>query len=342
MIFLNLDRLAKAKKVLLPGILNKELKPVSSLLKPSDIIVPMFFVSVLAQLSDNLKDFLDAKELENLVSIRTYRKVIFSGFNSVSLTVVQAISRTLGPELETLSSLNVYERVIFLKELQLKIMLDKSVGKIDFRQRNLNNPSQLMKHRKGLSIQSRSIMIASSIFSPSSVTMGIPVSSIDLSLILSSSRLVWLSLGLLEEDFEFFFKKEAINKSKKLKVDFDFLYCFDDISFLKTILYFELQDFLVTNSLLDFSMDNVIIKGENNLVLLEKQLGFVKRDLPIVPNEVFVTDEKLDDVLLRAALQQRREQKLSFENVFAVSTPFRKKSSQSLKTIRLKKFFHEN
>ena len=131
MIFLNLNNSIKSKKVLLPGINYKDLKPVSALLKPSDILIPMFFVSVLAQISDNIKNVLEPRDIQNLFSVKCYRKILLSGFNSVSLGVVSAISKTLGPELETLSILSVSERFLFLKDLKLKITLDKSFGKIE-------------------------------------------------------------------------------------------------------------------------------------------------------------------------------------------------------------------
>lgn len=342
MIFLSLSRANKDKKVLLPGILNKDLKPVSSLLNPVDIIIPMFFVAIIAQITDNLKHILEIKDIQNLSSIKAYRKLIFSGFNSVSLSVIYALSRTLGPDLETLSVLNVHERICFLKDLQLKIISDKSFGKIDFRKRNLNNPSQLMKHRKGLSIQTRSVMVATSLFSPNSIIIGTPISCVDLNLILHSSKLIWLSLGLLDEDFEFFIKKDAIAKSKILKDDLEFFSCSNNINSLKTILYFELKSFFRFDRYLDFSLDNIVLQGEENLVLLERELGFIIRPFPNVPDEVFLTEDKLDDILLRSALEQRREYKLSFDNVFRSSTLSNTGNKKLVKEIRFKKFLNKN
>lgn len=342
MIVLNVFRVSKDKKILLPGILNKDLKPVSSLLTPIDIIVPIFFIAVIAQITDNLKNTLDTKDIQNLFSVKAYRRLIFSGFNCVSLSVIYAISKTLGPELETLSVLSVHERVLFLKELQSKIMLDRNTGKIDFRQRNLNNPFQLMKHRKGLSIQARSVMVATALFSPNSILIGAPVCSMDLNLIIHSSKLIWLSLGLTEEDFEFLLKKDAINKSKSLTGNLDFFGCLDNVDCLRTILYFDLKYLLGFTSFLDLSSDNVVFQGEKNLVLLEKEIGFIQRDFPVVPDEVFVSEDKLDDVLLRSALEQRRMYKLSFDNVFTTPILSTNKNMKLVKQIKFKKFLNKN
>lgn len=342
MVSFSLFRVNKEKKVLLPGISCKDLKPVSSLLVPADLIVPMFFVALIAQISDNLKNILDTKDVQNLFSVKAYRKVIFSGFNSMALSVIYSLSRTLGPELETLSVLSVPERIIFLKDLQFKIMIDKNVGKIDFRQRNLNNPFQLMKHRKGLSIQSRSIMVATSIFSPESIVIGTPVSCVDLSLILYSSRMIWLALGLLEEDFEFLLIKDALNKSKILNENLNFLSCSDIINSLKTLFYFELKQVLGFDKFFDVSADNIVFQGDKNSVLLEKELGFVYRSFPNIPEELFIAEEKLDDALLRSALDQRRAYKLSLDNVFKGPAISAQKNTNVIKKVRFKKFLNKN
>lgn len=347
MIFLHFIFVSKNKKVILPGLLIQDLKPVCSLLKPSDVVVPFFLVSVLAQLSDNLKNVLEVKDIQSLPSVKIYRKILFSGINSISLSVIYAISKTLGPELESLSVLKVSERFTFLKDLQSKIINDKSPGRIDFRQRIVNNPVHLMKHRKGLAIQLRSFMIASSIFSPNSIVFGTPISFIDLDLILASSKLLWFSLGLSEEEFDFLFKKDAINKLRLVRVEQDFCSCNTMIDCLRTILYFEFLKFLPLEhqfNVINFSSDNVIVNGEKNLVLLEKELGFIIRSIPDLPSEVFVSEDKLDDVLLRTALEQRREYKLSFDNIYTnlPLTNVSKKNSNLLKNIKFKRFLHDN
>ena len=339
MIFLNLNNPIKSKKVLLPGINYKDLKPVSSLLKPSDILIPMFFVSVLAQISDNIKNVLEPRDIQNLLSVKCYRKALLSGFNSVSLSVVSAISKTLGPELETLSILSVSERFSFLKDLKLKIMLDKSFGKIDFRQRVLSNPLHLMKHRKGLSFKCRSTMVGISIFSPNSVVQGVPISLVDLDLILHSARFFWLSLGLLDEDFDFLLKKDAINKSKTFDKPVEKVNFSDNKSSLKTLIYFELKDFVDSSGFVNFSIDGITLKSDANLVLLEKELRFIERTIPNIPSEVFVSANRLDDVLLRTAIEQRREYKLSFGSTY--NNKKEAKSLSLLRSIRFKKLLNE-
>ena len=344
MIFLNLSSTlnSKSKRVLLPGIILKDIKPVSSLLRPSDIIVSMFFVSVIAQISDNIKNILQPKDIQNIPSVKAYRKILLCGFNSVSLSTINAISKTLGPELETLSVLSVSERFSFLRELQLKITADPSLGKVDFRQRVVNNPLQLMKHRKGLSFKSRSIMVANSLFSPNAVAQGVPVSLIDLDLILSSSRLFWISLGLCDEEFDFLLKKDAINKLKTMGGGLIDLTSFDNKTSLKNLIFFELREFMVDSEFLIFDTDDVTFKSDNNLVLLEKELGFIKRPFPKIPDDIFVDSHELDDILLRTAIEQRRNYKISVENVYNNKKQAIKENSTLLKNIRFKKLLNEN
>lgn len=344
MIFLNLSNTStsKSKRVLLPGITFKDLRPVSSLLKPADIIVPMLFVSVIAQISDNIKNVLEPKDIQNISSVKAYRKILLSGINSVSLSTINAISKTLGSELETLSVLSVSERFAFLKELQLKITVDSSLGKIDFRQRVVSNPLQLMKHRKGLSFKSRSVMVANSLFSPSVIAQGVPISLVDLDLILSSSRLFWISLGLSDEEFDFLLKKDAINKLKTMGVKFKDFTTIDNKTSLKKLIFFELRELSNDSELLSFDTDGVTFKSDNNLVLLEKELGFIRRPLPKIPDDIFVDSNELDDILLRTAIEQRRNYKLSLENVYNNKKQVNKEDSTLLKNIRFKKLLNEN
>ena len=94
MIFISFVRITKYKKVSLPGIISKDIKPIGVLLKPSNLLVPMYLVSILAQISDNVKDILNVKDIQNLYSVKAYRKTIFSGPNSVMLSTINSISKT--------------------------------------------------------------------------------------------------------------------------------------------------------------------------------------------------------------------------------------------------------
>lgn len=343
MVFLIFISTGKLKKILLPAISVKDIKPIALLLKPSNLVIPMLLVSLLSQLSDNLRSTLSYQSIQNLDSIKFYKKTLLFGFNNISLTVIQAISKTLGPELESLSILDVSERLLFLKALQLKVILDKGSYKTDFKNRNHSNPVELMKYRKGLAVQSRSSMVYNSIFSFNSIVFGLPVSAISLDLVLQSSKLMWLSLGLLDEDFDFLIRKDAINSLKTCNLSSIFDFPSSNIEALKIIFFKEIRDLTFVDSPIDFSNDNIILKGEDNLVLLEKQLGFIKRNLPIIPNDLFFPENDLDDVLLRVALDQRRKYKANFENIYNLSRKIGNKKKQDLlKEVKLKRFLDEN
>lgn len=343
MIFFSFKLPSKSGRIILPGILIKDIKPISLLLKPSNLIIPLLLVSILSQLSDNLKNTLSPKDIQNLYSVKFYRKIVFFGFNSISLSVVQAISKTLGSELESLSVLSVSERLLFLRDLQRQLILDKVSSNVYMRNFNSMNPLEIMKYRKNLSIQFRSSIVSNSIFSPNSLTFGIPINSLGLDLVVYSSKLIWISLGLLEEDFDFFLRKEAINCLKTFNLEDSFVFPSNNIEALKILFFKEIKDLLVFNKLLDFSPDNIIIKGESNLVLLEKEIGFIKRDLPIPPKDIFVSDNDLDDVLLRSALDQRRKYKFKLDNIYTIDNKLINTKKQSvLRNIKLKRFLNQN
>jgi hypothetical protein len=54
------------KRVLFPGINVKDLKSVSFLLSPRDLVVPLSIVAILAQVSDNIRGLLNYKEIQKL------------------------------------------------------------------------------------------------------------------------------------------------------------------------------------------------------------------------------------------------------------------------------------
>jgi hypothetical protein len=323
MLFINLLSITKTKKVLLPGVQVKDLKPISNLLSPKFLAVPLVFISLISQVADNLRSVLSPREVQQIFSVRLYTKVLSSGISSINLSVIYAISKTLGPELEILSVLSISERLQFLKDLQKKVILDKSVGKVISKPQLLYDPSSLMKHRNGLSLQTRSIMIASSIFSPNSVALGITIPNINLQTILNSAKMFWLSLNLEDEEFDFLLRKEACSCLKKCSGNMElFKEPSNSIESLKILVFSECKSIFNFENILSFSEDQVIIKGENNLTTLEKELGFIERSLMHLPNDVFIPDAQLGDILLRASLDQRRQHKMQVENIFKKSNTF--------------------
>lgn len=346
MVILKPVSLVKPRKILLPGILSKDIKPIASLLKPSNLLIPMLLVSLLAQVSDNLKSLLVPKDIQNLYSIKIYTKGILSAFNCVSLSVLYSISKTLGSELESLSVLDVSERIEFLRILQLRLIFDNGPAKIDFRNQALFNPLEIMKHRKGLAIQTRSVMIANSVFSPSSIVFGFPVSSINLNLVLESSKTIWTSLGLLAEDFDFLLRKDAIkcfNDLVKDQKELLITFPYDNVESLKVLFYYEMKKLVGFKEIINCTLDNIILRTSDNLVSLEKELGFIRRDFPNVPSDMFVSDKELDDAILRVALDQRRKYKARFENTYGSQSRLKgKKNMNSLKILKLKRFLYEN
>lgn len=322
MILFNKINITKSKKVILPSIQVKDLKPIANLLYPQNLIVPLFLISVIAQITDNLKNILSPKEVQQLYSIKLYAKVLSNGANSLSLSVVQSISKTLGPELEVLSILNVQERIDFLRSLQKKLLTEKSSVGIVSNSQKLYDPVSLFKHRKGLAMQARSIMIATPIFDTHSVVMGIPIGNITLDIVLQSSRLLWVSLGLYEEDFDFLLRKESINCAKSLSSVNYFEDVDNNYDAIKLLVYSELKNVIGFKERLKFLDDQVILRGEDNLTLLEREVGFIDRLLPELPKEFFVSDYNLGDVILRASADQRRDYNVKLDNIFKRSGKF--------------------
>ena len=310
MIFHNIIFLNKSKKVLIPGLQLKELKPIASLLHPSNIIIPLLAISIIAQLADNLKDVLSPKEIQRLPSVKVYNKIIYSGFNSSSLAAIVSLSKTLGPELEALSVLTVSERLNFLRLLQKKIIFSKMLPKVSSNLRNLYDPNELIKHRKGLSMQFKSSMVANSLFSFNSIVLGMSLPNVNLDCIIESSKILWLNLGLSIEEFDFLLRKQASNIIKR-DPKFSKLFSVEkECDCLKILALSEFNSIMKFESFINFEEDIVIMKGENNLVLLESELRFIRRSIAEIPEEVFIPNNDLSDVILRTAYDQRKNHKL--------------------------------
>ena len=307
----------KSKKVILPFIKVKDLKSVSSLLSPRNIIVPMLLSSILAQIAEDLKNIVPSKELQQVLSIKFYLKTISLGYSTIDLSIVNAISKTLGPELEVLSILNVRERIKYLQKLKENISKEKKPSKINIKPQMISNSTQLLSHRKGLAFQFRAMLSAISIFSPHAIVFGVPVNSITLDLILNSSKCFWKLLGQSEEEFDFLLQKESISLLNKFPLNSFFNEPKSDTDLVKILFYFELKSLTDFQGKLIFFNDFIILKDETNLTLLEKELSFLERKLPQFPSDNFnIVNSHLKDVIIRAALDQRRLQNLKLENIF--------------------------
>lgn len=296
-------------RVLLPHVEVKSLKPLGPLLSPKSILITLLLVSLLSQVSDNLKNILSLKDVQKLQSVRIYIKAISSGISSASLCALLSLSKTLGPELETLSLLSPRERLYFLREIQKKIVNDKGPGKISFKNYKDTNDLGLAKHRKGISMQCRSLFISTAIFSSNSIIQGIPIKQINLDTIISSSKTFWVSMGLEEEDFEFLVKKEAylVFLSKNLSVLFREPKTVSDA--LIILFYSELSYIFNFKKKLIFNDDDIIFNNnENNITLLEKELGFIIRLIPSFYNKVPASKIELNDSLIRMSFDQRKSQ----------------------------------
>lgn len=294
------------KKILIPGLELSDLKAVNKLLTPSNFLIPMFFISTLAQISDNLKSILSFNEIQKLISVKVYSKVIFSGLTVVSMTVLQSISKTLGYELESLSVLSIKERLFFLDNLRNKLVNGNYKPKLYSSETFLRDPILLSNHRMALSIQSRSVMISVPIFSPQSIIVGIPIRDISLSFILSSSRSIWISIGLEDEEFDYLLRKEVFLLLNKMNLNLIFSKLITNEDYFKILVFLELFVIIQFNSKLSFFEDQILLKGEANLVLLEKELGFIERPIPNFPLGSFVLESNEVDSILSIAIEQRK------------------------------------
>lgn len=307
----------RSKRIILPGIKSRDIKPLASLLSPQNVVVPMTLLGIISQISANLKGSLPPKEIQQISSIKLYSKILTLGPNSLALSSIYSLSKTLGLELEILSLLNINERLKFLRELQKKLIQQKGPGTIFNNNERLSDPVMLLRHRKGLAMQCRSVLIGTSIFSPHEIAVGIPIENICLKDIIDSSRVFWLLLGLNEEEFDFLLRKESLNCLKKLSKD-NLNFEVQSISdCLKVLVFYEIKTLLNFKNKLQFDYDQIILHGNANLTLLERELGFVDRSLVEFPGKISeIKHFNLEDNIIRAAIDQRKNEITKLENIY--------------------------
>lgn len=316
MVSYNKVKFLKSKRFLLPIIKTKDLKPISTILSPCNFIIPMIILAIIGQIADDLKTTLNPKDVQQVSSIKFYLKLLSTGKSTVGLSVIYAISKTLGPELETLSILSTKERINFLRLLKKKIILEKGPACMISKPNIISDSFELMKHRKGLALQFRSLLIATPIFSTHSLVLGLTIPQVTIDCIVTSCRFYWRLLGLIDEEFDFLLKKEAFKYYKKYFLQSLFKIPENLIETIKILLYAEIKDLTSFNNHLIFIDDLIVLKGKNNLTTIENELKFIERKIPNLPKPIFISDSSLNDLLIRTAMEQRKSQTLKIDNIF--------------------------
>ena len=269
----------KPKKVILPGLEIKELKLLNKFIFPSNIVVPMFFISLIAQISDSMKDFVNVKDIQQIFSVKLYSKVLYSSLNTNYLTALQSIAKTLSFEFSILSVLSVRERILFINNLVNRVLFTKGQARVYLKDTILRDPKILLNHRRGLSLQTRSIMSSVPLFSPYSICLGISVRDISIVTIIDSARELWISLGLENDEFDFALYKQAylLYFSLSLHTFFSKPISLEDC--IRILIYVEINNLVLFEKSLIFVEDNILLRGNNNLTVLEQFLGFLQRPI---------------------------------------------------------------
>lgn len=153
--------------------------------------------------------------------------------------------------------------LFFLKVLETKIIGSYYSPKIIKSLSLLLDPINLLRHRKGLSLQLRNSIVSSSLFSYSSLMLGLVIKEINLSFILDSCQVFWTSLNLELEEFYFLLIKEffySISKMNLVYFNMDLFYLTSK-DILKILMFFEFW------SLFHFKLKEPIVFYDDNIIL---------------------------------------------------------------------------
>lgn len=120
--------------------------------------------------------------------------------------------------------------------------------------KNFFDRFELFSYRKALSLQLRSVVIATSLFLPNSIVIGIPIMLVDVDLIFESCKNIWDSWGLDINEFEFLLRKDALicyRQFEFLDEPLDILGC------IKVLVWSEMNDIFTYESMLFLGIENL-------------------------------------------------------------------------------------
>lgn len=207
------------------------------------------------------------KEIQKLPSVRLYFNLLLFGTSSCSLSVIYAISKTLVKDSEIFSFLNPIERFSYLFSLKESLFfLENHINTKVKKNVLYNSFSELKERREKLALQFRILLLSTSVMYPHSITLGLPINYINLGFIIQSSKFIWVSLGLLEQDFTFLLVKEFFGNLKVSEFRKDFFSSNLEIDAVKRLFRLELENFCSFSDFLIFERDFVIFNSYDNIV----------------------------------------------------------------------------
>jgi hypothetical protein len=305
---------AKLAKQLLPGISAKSLKPVATLVEPQELVVPMVITGAMAQVADNLKGSVTSKEIQQLDSVKTYSKCLGTGASRL-LSATHAMANTLGPEAAKLATLSPEGRMEHLADVKHTINTVPGPAKVKTSALVFQNEDELSAHRRGLALQCRSNMQSTPIYNKTQMTLGLSIRELTLDKSIESAKQLWINIGRDPNDFDSQLLAQVPGAETVPEAV---------ISIVKSnlaIIMTENQD-----GKLIHGGDNQVLKGEDNLTPIERNLGCIERLQPILPEAVEVTSDVTQDPLLQAALSQQKQV------ITAVTTSLQKAGKAPKKT----------
>lgn len=285
----------KTVKILLPGIMAKALKNVGIVIQPHMLVTPMVITGVMAQIADNLKGACTPKEVQQLESMKTYSKALGVG-DSRQLCATHAVANTLGPELSTLATLTPEGRVQHLEALVETTCNEKGPAKVKTSALVSKDQAELATHRRGLALQSRSFMQSIPIFNKTQMTIGVAIKDLNLATIIESARQLWLNIGGDADAFE----PKLIESSGGAQTVTEAV-----IRIVQENL--QMLGVVNTDDILVHSGDILVLKGEDNITPIERDLGFIRRSEPSILDPVEVPQDVQVDPILKAAMEQNNQ-----------------------------------
>lgn len=290
-----MNQVKKNSKQLLPGIQAKLLKPVAALVQPQNLVVPMVITGIIAQVSDNLRDVKTPKEIQQLDSVKTYSKCLGIG-DSRQLSAIHALASTLGPEASTLVSLSPEERKVHLEEVCNIINTVPGPAKVKASALVIQNEDELASHRRGLALQSRSNMQATPIYNRTDITMGISIKDLVLEFSIESAKQLWVTIGRDADKFDSLLLAQVTDAKTVTEAV---------IRIVKRNLVAIIKEY--DDGSFTFGGDVAVLKGEDNLTPIERELGYMKRLQPSIPEQIEITSSVQVDPILQAALDQQKQ-----------------------------------
>jgi hypothetical protein len=190
--------MATNSKIIIPGITKKDLIDYNEIFLGDNPCISLstlcFLLAWRAQISSNLNGLLTSQEIQQLESMRWIAKQLSTNIQVKNLAALIAITRTLGFEAAHLASLQVEERMPYLRKLTMELALTRPPRGVKMLSNSQITNENLIKHRLGIMAQLYGLWQSKPLYDPNLVVRGTLPAQLDIDTFCALINNLWIEM----------------------------------------------------------------------------------------------------------------------------------------------------